>query len=57
MPGAKSLHMAPSEQMKLDEAQRTKERLGFILLPKFYFFFVPWELLTGFAGDSIEPLS
>ena len=37
--GARSLQAAPYEQVKLDEAQRKKKNLDFILLPRFYFYF------------------
>ena len=39
--GARPLHVAPSEYLKLDKAQwkRKKKRLDFILLPRFYFYF------------------
>ena len=38
-PGARPLHAGPYEQLKLDEAQRNRTRLDFLLLPRFYFYF------------------
>ena len=37
VPGARPLHAAPCERVKLDRAQR-KERLDFILLSRFHFY-------------------
>ena len=48
------LPQAPSDQVKLDEAQRKrKTRLDFSLLPRFYFYFL--ETVNGLCGLQAHP--